>query len=189
VESTSTTLQPVLIEEWESEERVIGRVNKSVIDGAKNEEKVFGCIFFETNSSKAQQTELFLLRNEIIVEKNDAEHQTQSGNGEENKTNVLLIFLVVFFAVLFIGAGVVIVLGYMKHRRYVERTEEEKRKRNEWTTKENGMEMIEKVPVWNLDIMGGSVLPTKQLTRTIIKENHYEQKSWLWTRNKPRELL
>jgi hypothetical protein len=58
---------------------------------------------------------------------------------------------------LFIGAGVVIIVLYSRYNKYIRRVEEEKRKQNEGCVKDGGVEMLEKLPVWSADIIGGGL--------------------------------
>jgi hypothetical protein len=140
---------------WKNEMSGEGRVLKSKIDGKEDNIKIFICVYFGGKGSFGNRTSLHLLRNKR--EKKE-EPPTQSSSPEtEDGSDLWWILLVALFALVFVGAGVGMIYFYVGHKKYVERMEEEKMKKNESWMKDGGVEMVEKRYVWNPDVMGGEM--------------------------------
>jgi hypothetical protein len=141
-------LEKVKNVEWKSESEGVGRVEKNVIDGRRDEEEVFLCLIFDGEGSLGKQTERHLIRNKIDKKTEDDDNDddgksTESTNPNEGG-NAGWIILVVFLSLLLIGAGIAIVFFVLRYRRKIRILEEDAMKKSEVTTKENGIEMLEK---------------------------------------------
>jgi hypothetical protein len=129
--------------------------------------QVFLYLLSSSSSSSSSSLPFFLVSNGEGGNSTDG-RLSLGGNLEKEKEgggNVLLIILVVILFVLSIGVGVVIVLLYLKYSHCIHRLEEEKRKRSESTTKENGTKMGEKENVWKPESMNADLLLTGTITR------------------------
>jgi hypothetical protein len=149
-------LEKVKNVEWKSEVSGEGRVEKNVIDERGDEEEVFLCLIFNGEGVNGKQTERHLVRNKI-EKKDDGKNDdgdgpsTQSTNPSEGEGNVGFILLIVFLSICLIGAIAFILFILIRYKRFRRQVEEEKMKRSEITTKENGMELKEKESVGNSD--------------------------------------
>jgi hypothetical protein len=63
--SSSDFVQEIENVEWKSEPILIGTIEKSLVDGGKNEMGVFGYVIFDGNSGMKKETSGCLLRNKI----------------------------------------------------------------------------------------------------------------------------
>jgi hypothetical protein len=77
---------------------------------------------------------------------------------------------------LLVGASVVGIYFYIRYKKHIERSEEEKRNQKENWIKDGGVEMVEKQFVWNPNVIGGL---KGQLSVEIEEEKMKKNENWM----------